>query len=231
MKWKVVFMVLIVFCAIEPSFGQKAAKKIKITGSVVDANNKPLEGVMILIDQIKTDIATNSQGTYSIKVPPAAKTITAFSLFNGVKEVDINGQTAINIVLEGVSTKTSQPVQSGNGVVDIGYGSTKQDQVLNSVKKVDRSKTTQRTYTNIYDMIASEVPGAQVSGTSVRLMQGPGSFYSSTEPLYILDGVAVTQISNINPADIASMEVLKGPSASIYGTRGANGVLLISTKK
>jgi TonB-dependent SusC/RagA subfamily outer membrane receptor len=231
-KLKIVFVLLLSCFLIQPTFSQKANnKKIKITGSVVDANNKPVEGVLILVDGVKTDMMTNSNGIYSVRVLPAAKTITAFSLFNGVKEMPINGQTTVNIVLEGVSTKTSEPVSNESNVVDVGYGTAKKDQVVNSVTSVDRTKANQRSYTSIYDMIASEVPGAQVNGKSVKLQQGPGSFYSSTEPLYILDGVPVTQIDNINPSDVASIEVLKGPSASIYGTRGANGVLVITSKK
>jgi TonB-dependent SusC/RagA subfamily outer membrane receptor len=231
MKWKIAFVLLLSCFLFHPSFSQKANNKIKITGSVVDANGKPVEGVLILVDEEKTDMVTNARGVYNVRVLPTARTITAFSLFNGVKEMNINGQPIVNIVLDGVSTKTSEPVQNESSVVDIGYGTTKKDQVLNSVTSVDRSKANQRSYSNIYDMIASEIPGAQVSGKSVRLQQGPGSFYSSTEPLYILDGVPVTQIDNINPADVGSMEALKGPSASIYGTRGSNGVIIITTRK
>jgi TonB-dependent starch-binding outer membrane protein SusC len=231
MKWKVFFVILISFCSIQPNFAQKANKKIKITGMVVDANRKPVANVMILIDQIKTDIVTNEQGLYSVKVPPTAKRITAFSLFNGVKEVEINGQTAINIILDGVSTKTSEPIQTSNETVQVGYGTAKKDQVLNQVSKVDGEKTKTKAYTNIYDMIAREVAGVQVNGTSVKLQGGAGSFFSSTEPLYIMDGVAVSQIGNINPSDVASIEVLKGSAASIYGSRGANGVLVITSKK
>lgn len=231
MKLKFAFMLVMVLFAVQPSFAQKAAKKIKITGSVVDANRKPVEGVMIIVDGTKTNVVTNAQGVYTIKVAPTAKAITAFSLFNGVKEMPINGQTAVNIVLDGVNPSTGQPVIRESETVDVGYGTAKKEDVINSVTSVTESQTNKRVYTSIYEMIAREVPGAQVSGKSVRLQQGPGSFYSSTEPLYLLDGVAISQIDNINPADVSRIEVLKGPAASIYGTRGGNGVLLITTRK
>jgi TonB-dependent SusC/RagA subfamily outer membrane receptor len=75
-------------------------------------------------------------------------------------------------------------------------------------------------------MIKGEVPGVQVNGTSITI-RGTGSIMSSTEPLFIVDGIAVNQISDISPVEVKSIEVLKGASASIYGSRGANGVILI----
>ena len=231
MKWKIVFVLLFSLFSIQPSFAQKANKKIKITGAVVDANRKPIEGVMILVDEIKTNIVTNSQGKYIVKVLPTAKTITAFSLYNGVKEMPINGQVAINIILDSASSQASEPVQAESESVEVGYGTAKKSQVLNNVTTVNENKTNTRVYTSIYDMIAREVPGAKVSGKTVILQQGPASLFSGTEPLYILDGVQVSQLDNINPADISRIDVLKGSSASIYGTRGANGVLVITTRK
>jgi TonB-dependent SusC/RagA subfamily outer membrane receptor len=230
MKLKVVLALLFVFCLIQPSFAQKDNKKIKITGTVVDANRNPLEGIMILVDQIKTEVKTNENGIFKVKVPPTAKTITAFSGLNGVKEMPINGQTTLNIVLDDVVSKTSQPVKQESEAVDVGYGTARKDQVLNNVKNVNGTKDKTRRYTDIYEMIRGEVPGATVTGKTVRLQKGPNSFYGSPDPLFIIDGVEVSQIDFINPADVGSISVLIGPAASIYGTRGNNGVLLIKTK-
>jgi TonB-dependent SusC/RagA subfamily outer membrane receptor len=230
MKWKVILLLIISFCSIQPFFAQKANKKIIITGTVVDANRRPVEGAIILIDQVKTEVSTNSNGTYKIKVLPTAKTITAFSLLNGVKEMPINGQTGINIVLDKAVTKTSQPVKNESEVIDIGYGTARKDQVLNNIENVDRTTDKKRTYTDIYEMIRNEVPGVQVSGKTIRLQKGPNSFYGSSDPLFMIDGIEVTQIDFINPADVGSISALKGSAASIYGTRGNNGVLIITTR-
>ena len=231
MKLKIVLVLMIALCAIEPSYSQKATKKIKITGAVVDANRKPVSDAIIIVDQVKTNVVTNEQGIYTVKVAPGAKTITAFSLLKGAKEMDIKGQSTVNFVLDGGNAAAPAPVQNQVDVVDVGYGSANKDEVLHQVIKTDASKNPQKTYTSIYDYILRELPGVQVNGTTIKLVQGPGSINAGTDPLFIVDGVVVSQVGNINPSDVESMEVLKGPAASIYGSRGANGVLLITTKK
>ncbi len=82
MKWNILFVLLLSLFSIQVSYAQKSNKKIKITGVVVDANRRPVEGAIILVDEVKTDVVTNSQGVYNIKVPPTAKTLTILSLYN-----------------------------------------------------------------------------------------------------------------------------------------------------
>jgi len=77
---------------------------------VLDANNKPVQNVLIFVDKVKTNSVTDSKGAYRIKVSPTAKKILAFSNFNGVKEMEINGQTVVNFTLNGVSNDSIQPV-------------------------------------------------------------------------------------------------------------------------
>ena len=84
-------------------------------------------------------------------------------------------------------------------------------------------------YQNIYDMIRGEIPGVQVNGKSI-LIQGPSSINLSTEPLLVVDGITVSSIDDISPTMVKSIEVLKGAAASVYGSRGSNGVILISLR-
>ena len=84
-------------------------------------------------------------------------------------------------------------------------------------------------YQDIYDMIRGRVPGVEVSGKSIRI-RGSNSLNVSTEPLFVLDGVIVSTIDQISPDNVKSIEVLKGPDATVYGTRGSNGVIIIKTK-
>jgi TonB-dependent SusC/RagA subfamily outer membrane receptor len=87
-------------------------------------------------------------------------------------------------------------------------------------------------YNNVFDIIKGRVPGVMVNGNHVQI-RGPNSFYLSTEPLYLIDDVPVdaTAVSSLNPQDVERIEVLKGPSAAIYGSRGANGVIAVYTKR
>ena len=207
------------------SYGQKANKKITISGKVTDAAGKPVSGAVIFIDKVKTDVLTDGQGYYKIKVKPDAKEILVFTLFYGASEMVINGLTNIDFVLAGENqgeknkVADKKPVSSGN--------ETPEKQETTRIKEFDPNDVRQANYQTIYDMIRGRFAGVEVSGKSVRIM-GSSSLNVSTEPLFVVDGVIVTGIDNISPQDVKSIEVLKGPDATVYGTRGSNGVIVIS---
>lgn len=113
--------------------------------------------------------------------------------------------------------------------LNVGYGTQTRDQITSSVSRVDLPEHA-HTYATIYDMIAGRCPGVTVQGTSV-IIRGTNSALGSTEPLYLLNGTPIENIGSINPNDVKSIDVLKDASAtSIYGMRGANGVIVITTK-
>jgi TonB-dependent SusC/RagA subfamily outer membrane receptor len=99
-----------------------------------------------------------------------------------------------------------------------------------NVSKIDGTNPKYASYRTIYDMLRGEVPGVQVNGTSIKI-QGASSLMLSTEPLFVVDGITVNSIDDIQPVTVKSIQVLKGSSASIYGSRGANGVILIDLVK
>ena len=232
MKYNILFVLFLSLFAIQVSYAQKTNKKIKITGTVVDVNRMPVEGAIILVDGVKTDVVTNSKGAYSIKVLPTAKTLTILSLDNNdTKAIDINGNSVVNFILDKAITSTGKQVQKKNENVDIGYGTNKKDQSSISGSKTEVNTTRGKSYLNIYEMIKSEVPGVTVNGTSIQLQQGTGSFTSSNEPLFVVDGTIVYQIDNIIPSQVRSISLIKGSAASIYGSRGANGVIVITLIK
>lgn len=232
MKFNILFVLVLSLLSIQVSYAQKANKKIKITGTVVDANSRPVEGALIMVDGIKSDEVTDSKGAYSIKVRPTAKTLTVLSLYtNEMKAVDINGNSIVNFILGKAGKNSSEQVQKQSETVDIGYGTIKKDQSSNSGSKTDINTARGKSYLNIFEMIKSEVPGVTVIGTSIQLQQGSGSFISSTEPLFVVDGNVVNQINDIVPSQVRSISLLKGAAASIYGSRGANGVIVINLIK
>ena len=113
---------------------------------------------------------------------------------------------------------------------DIGYGSVTEKDLTGSVSQVKISKS-QAFYTNIYDYLKGTVPGLDVNGTSITI-RGVRSLTASNEPLYIIDGMEVKDISNISPSIVESVEVLKDASyTAAYGSRGSNGVIIIKLKK
>jgi TonB-dependent SusC/RagA subfamily outer membrane receptor len=229
MNPKILFFLAFSFVSV--CFAQNDSKKISIDGVVVDFQNRPVYGAKITIDGIQTGKSTNSKGSYKIKIKPTAEKIGIYTLPPSSIEESINGRTSINFKLNDSITQQiiNQTDLSGEEEVNMGYGSQKRKNSTSSVKKIDGTKDKYANYTSIYDMLRGEVPGISVIGSSV-IIQGVNSFSLSSEVLYVVDGTPVNSIDNISPQLVKSIDVLKGPAASIYGSRGANGVILITLK-
>ncbi|MBR1656710.1 MAG: TonB-dependent receptor plug domain-containing protein [Prevotella sp.] len=118
--------------------------------------------------------------------------------------------------------------------VDMGYGETSQEALSYAISSVDMEEADKSGYITIYDYLEGRVPGVKVvkngATTASVYIRGINSVNSSTEPLFVVDGIMVNDISYLNPRDVKSVTVLKDASASIYGVRGGNGVILIKLK-
>ncbi|MCF0163947.1 MAG: TonB-dependent receptor plug domain-containing protein [Bacteroidales bacterium] len=115
-------------------------------------------------------------------------------------------------------------------MVDVGYGKTKKKDLTYSVSEVKINEKEVQTYSNIYQYLAGRVPGLDVSPDGTMRIRGTSSINSSNDPLIIVDGIETNDISSINPNDVKAVSVLKDSSAAIYGSRGANGVIIINLK-
>ena len=229
MKSGIILLLFAAVVTVNPLYSQKGGKKITITGFVVDANRDPVVNAIIMVDETKSNVTTSMKGAYKIKVSPDAQKIGIFTFENGVVEEMINERTLINFNFKTVVArrKPGQGNNRGEEEIDVGYGSVKRKNLTTSVSRIDGTNPKYASYNSIYDMIRGEVAGVQVQGTSIKI-QGASSFMLSTEPLFVVDGVTVSSIADIRPQMVRSIEVLKGSSASIYGSRGANGVILIN---
>ena len=209
--------------------GQNINKKITINGLVVDQANYPVAKATIFIDGEKTSQVTDDKGFYKIKIKAGSTRIGIFTISNGIVEEAINGRTTINFILGSSFNQQNgnQKYPDGEEDINVGYGSVKKKDLTQSVNRIDGENTRFASYTNIYEMIKGEFPGVKVIGKSINI-QGSFSLYSSTEPLFVVDGVPIESIDNVPPQMVKSIEVLKGASATIYGTRGACGVILIT---
>jgi TonB-dependent SusC/RagA subfamily outer membrane receptor len=168
---------------------------------------------------------TDGQGYYKIKMRPDAKEILVFTLFNGVSEEIINGRTTIDFILTGKSQDAGKKTKAPDKEP---VNSEKETSQKRNMKVFDIQDATYSTYQTIYDMIRGRFPGVEVSGKSIKVM-GSSSLNVSTEPVFVVDGVIVNSIEDVSPQTVKSIEVLKGPAASVYGTRGSNGVIVITT--
>ena len=114
--------------------------------------------------------------------------------------------------------------------VDIGYGTQDRDHVSTSVSNVKVKRNEAQTYSNMYDYLRGRVPGVQVTPDNRIIIRGLGTNSSYSDPLILVDGVEVTDLSGIDPAFVESVDVIKDGSSAIYGMQGANGVIIIKTK-
>jgi TonB-dependent SusC/RagA subfamily outer membrane receptor len=215
---------------------QQQHKKITIRGTVLDATLSPISGAIVMIDGHKTNAVTTAQGTFSIKVKPDAERIGIFTFGSGIMEEDIAGRTRIDFnfstryinfnALE--DQQRDVTIAAGTEQVNTGYNKTARRDLTTSVVTANGTGD-RRTYTSIYQML-QELPGVQVTGSGV-VIQGSRNLYGPVPALIVVDGVPVSDIPNISPATVESVEVLKGTAAAIYGSRGYGGAVLITTKK
>lgn len=225
------FLVLMSLLSFSVSSGQKSNKKISVSGVVVDANQKPVPNAIILIDNQKSNIVTDKKGVYKIKISPKAKLISVFTFRNGVSETEIGGRTVINFFMKTAATSAGTEVVNSQNeeTVNVGYGTVKKKDATTQVGKIDGTNKKYASYSNIYDMIRGELPGVQVTGKNI-VIQGTSSIMLSSDPLFIVDGMPVSSLDDITPVMVKSIEVLKGSAAAVYGSRGANGVILITLR-
>jgi len=231
MKIKIILLILFSALCINTISAQKNNKKITITGTVINADKVPISNAIVMIDNQKTNSVTDADGKYVVKVKPTAVMIGIFTFGHGTAEDSIKGRTKVDFTF-GVSRAqmtADQPVAPGEEGVNTGYGSVKKKNLTVDVNKIDGTNKKYASYHSISEMILREVSGVKIDGNSV-IIQGSRDLMSSSPALIIVDGVSSYELPNIPPTSVKSIEVLKGTSAAIYGSRGYGGAIIIKTK-
>lgn len=206
-------------------------QQIVVTGTITDVQTQePLAGVNILVEGTMTGTITDIEGKYSLNVP-SPNSVLEFSFIGYVTEkVSVAGQSSINVTLVPDVTKLEE-------IVVIGYSSTQRKNLASSVSVVNAKDLKNLTTSDISQSLQGKMSGVQVTnsngdpGSGAKIViRGAGSF-SSTEPLYVIDGIVGGDFKAISSQDIQSVSVLKdAATAAIYGSAAANGVLIITTK-
>jgi len=212
-----------------------------ITGRVTGASGAALPGVSVTVKNQSFGTTTGDDGQFSLNVPANATTLVISSVGFATQEVDIAGQTSLNIILQSAAGTL-------NEVVVVGYGTQRRRDLTGSITSVTSKDFQKGVIPTPEQLIAGKVPGVQIttnggapgSGSTIRI-RGGASLNASNDPLIVVDGVPLTSggisgaanaLSLINPNDIESMNILKDASATaIYGSRASNGVIIITTKK
>lgn len=221
-----------------------------VSGDVASANGEPLAGVSVLLQGASTGTVTDAKGKYSLSVPKA-NAILVFSYTGYISQtVNVKGKSVINVSLESDSKSLSEVVVTSLGIKkerrSLGY----------SIQEVDGAKLSIAKETNVINSIKGRVAGVHINsssagpaGSAFIAIRGNSSLAGNNQPLIVVDGIPINNdnlqqagrfggrdygdgIKDINPDDIETVSVLKGPNAAaLYGSRGANGVIIITTKK
>lgn len=210
-----------------------AAEAQTLRGGVKDAKGEPVIGASIVVEGIATlGVTSDVDGQFELQLPDAKNNVLLVS-FVGMKSqrIPVGGKTHIEIVMEDDATALED-------VVVIGYGTVKRRDLTGSVASVTGDKLAMNPVSNIAQALQGQLPGVQVTaqdgrpGASMTIrVRGGNSITQSNDPLFIVDGVQVSSIDDIPADNIESLDVLKdAASTAIYGARGANGVILITTK-
>lgn len=204
-----------------------------ISGKVVNTDGNPLPGVNVTIQGSTEGTVTNLDGEYTIQVP-LENSVLVFSFVGMLSEqVAVGSETTINVTL-------MPDIYSLDEIVVVGYGVQKRSDITGSVASIPSDRLEEIPVTNVLHAIQGSTAGLNISqgtggpgSTATMQIRGVNSINANTSPFIVLDGIPFFGNSNdINPRDIESIEILKDASAvAIYGTRGANGVVLITTKR
>lgn len=213
--------------------GSSAPYDIQITGTITDEQGQPLPGVNILVKGSTIGTTSDANGTYSLSVEDE-NSVLVFSFIGFLtQEMVVGTQSTINVVM-------TADVTSLQEIVVVGYGEVKKSDLTGSVASIKSEELNAYPTTNLVQSLAGRAPGVQISqntgapGSSISVrVRGTNSVQGSNEPLYVVDGFPYSgNPTLLNNADIESIQILKDASATaIYGSRGANGVVIITTKR
>ena len=235
--------------AARPPIAGKTVWAFTVTGKVTTDKGAPIPGASVQVKGTSTGVATAANGTFSIIVPDGVTnaTLVISSIGFETREEVISGRNTVNIILQADNRKLDE-------VVILGYGSQKRREVIGSISKIKAADITKVPTTSFADALQGQASGLFIASTSGHpgaapdiKIRGKGSINLSSSPLFIIDGVPietggggqltmngvkpVSPLAMINPGDIESIEVLKDAAATaIYGNRGSNGVIIVTTK-
>ena len=202
-----------------------------INGTVKDAQGNPLAGVSVIVKGTQKGISTNADGSFSVDAN--AGDVLEFTIVGYQKKsVTVGQSTSLNVVMEIEASIADE-------VVVVGYGTQKKGDVTGAVSSIKENDIKATPIVALDRALQGRVAGVEVTtnsakpggGTTIRV-RGTGSVNAGNEPLYVIDGFPTGNLNSINPSDVSSIEILKDASATaIYGSRGSNGVVLITTQR
>lgn len=207
-----------------------------VKGRVTDSNGEPIVGAAIVVQGTTQGTVTDVDGNYELTGVPADATIVVSFLGYDDEVIQVAGQATINVVM-------LENFELLGDIVVVGYGTQKKSDITGSVTSINKDRLAKLPVANVLQAVQGSAAGVTIQQSSAipgdapsALIRGRNSINASTGPYIVVDGVPISKadgtLNDINPNDIESMEILKDASATaIYGMNGANGVILITTKR
>jgi TonB-linked SusC/RagA family outer membrane protein len=226
--------VLLAACVAGTTLQAQQAPPTVVRGTVVDAaSSQPLPLATVSVKGTTIGAQTDEKGAFTLRVPDANGTVVVSRIGYARQELPLNGRTTIDVRL-------AKSAVSLNEIVVVGYGTQRRSDITGSVASVNQERLEEKPNTNVVEALQGSIPGVAVTTAGAGAepdidikIRGRSSISASTKPLVVVDGIPYNgALSELNPNDIGSIEVLKDASATaIYGTRGSNGVLLVTSRK
>ena len=225
-------------------FIQLWAQNKNLTGKITDENGKPIAQASVIVKGTTIGTLTSADGSFSISIPAKSKTLVISSLNFIKQEISVPSKSNIVVALKASSAELEE-------VVVVGYGTQKKNEATSAVTKISGERVEQVPLTSVDQILQGKSAGVQSvtfsgqpgANQQIRI-RGVGSYALSAQPLYVVDGVQINSgdlsrettstnvLAQLNPDDIESVNILKDAAATgIYGSRGSNGVIVITTKQ
>ena len=225
---RLMFLLLLFVCS-SGAFAQS-----KVTGKVVDASGEPIIGASVMVKGTSNGVVTDLDGNYSISNVPSGASLNISYVGYRTRTVAVDGKSQLNVTME-------EDRQLLDEVVVVGYGTQKRSDVTGSMVNIGEEQLNTRPVNNAFEALQGKAAGVDITTNerpgqlgSIRI-RGERSIGATNAPIYVVDGVplmSASAIETLNPRDIESIDILKDASATaIYGSRGANGVVLVTTKQ
>lgn len=226
-------MTKLLFMAFFLMFPLLIAAQSKLSGTVVDNEGEPIIGASVLVKGTQNGVVTDIDGNFNLSNVPSRATLVVSYIGKKTQDVLVGGRNSLRIVLADDSRQLDE-------LVVVGYGQMRKSDVTGALSRITSKTIEERPVQNALQAMQGKTPGVDITTNNrpgqlgdVRV-RGNRSLLADNQPLYVVDGIPLTagSMADINPSDIESIEVLKDASATaIYGSRGANGVILITSKK
>lgn len=205
------------------SFGQN-----KIIGKVVNSKYKPISNAIIYLDSINSNVKTDKKGFFEVEVAENVKYINVYSNKYGLLSCEYNGESKVDFIFIDGKISSKDRLKEGENI-SIGYIEDEKKYITYKVESIDAEKQFDAVgYTTIYDLLRGRFPGVRVTNNNEIIIRGVSSLIVQQPPLFVVDGFEIPSIAHILPVNVKSIRILK--SGASYGIRGANGVILITTK-